>query len=239
MKKLIILFSLLFSILLTFAQNEFTDEVYPSNGDKPYLNCKILEITHDNIVTFLYQDQAYQIQAISIKKDGQYVDLSSFVSEVKNNLIELDLNETVLEKDSINTPEIDRRYSYSAIGLGFGNAYGILGIQFQFRDGKTFGLGGHLGAGIIPRIGEMSKISFGFTAGVKVFIYKPIYLDVTYGVVGVSQYSVILGPSLLAGADLFFGGKVGLNIACGLSYYQREVAPTLDLGLLIKLPGRK
>jgi len=239
MKNLIILFSLLFSILATFAQNDFTDEVYPSNGDKPYLNCKILEITHDNIVTFLYQDQAYQIQAISIKKDGQYVDLSSFVSEDKNTLIELDLNETTLEKNATNTTAIDRRYSYSAIGLGFGNAYGILGIQFQFRDGKTFGLGGHLGAGIIPRIGEMSKISFGFTIGAKVFVYKSIFLDITYGAVGVSNYGTLLGPSLLTGADLFFGKTLGLNIAGGLSYYRGDVALTLDLGLLIKLPGRK
>lgn len=61
MKKLIILFTFLFSLLATFAQNDFTDEVYPSNGDKPYLKCKILEITHDNIVTFLYQDQEYFI----------------------------------------------------------------------------------------------------------------------------------------------------------------------------------
>lgn len=138
-----------------------------------------------------------------------------------------------------NIPIKDRRYSYSALGIGFGNAYGVLGFQFQFRDGKTLGVGGHLGGGIIPRIGEMNKIAFGFTAGVKFFVYKPIYLDVTYGVVGVSQYSVLLGPSALAGADLFFGKTVGLNVADGLSLYRGEVAPTLDLGLLIKLPGRK
>lgn len=81
MKKLITLFSLVISMLFSYSQNDFTDEVYPSNGEKPYLNCMILEIENDNIVTFIYQDQKYTLQAISIKKDGKYIDFSEFVEE--------------------------------------------------------------------------------------------------------------------------------------------------------------
>lgn len=86
MKKQIILWGLLFCMLTIYAQN---DEVYPASGEKPYLNCQILEVTNDNIITFIYQEQEYVLQAISIKKDGQYFDLSSFVSEKKMNLFQL------------------------------------------------------------------------------------------------------------------------------------------------------
>lgn len=235
MKKIIIFFFLAFYVLFSYSQNDFSDEVYPANGEKPYLNCQILEIENDNIITFIFQDEEYKLKAISIKKNGTYIDLSSFVSEDINHYEA----EITTNSEKSKYPIKDRKYAYSALGVGFGNAYGVLGFQFQFRDGKTFGFGGHLGGGVIPRIGEMNKISFGFSAGVKIFVYKPLYFDVTYGVVGVSQYSILLGPSVLTGADLFFGKTVGLNLAGGLSFYQDEIAPTFDFGLLIKLPSQK
>jgi uncharacterized pyridoxamine 5'-phosphate oxidase family protein len=243
MKKLIILFTFFVAVLTTTAQNKASDEVYPADGDIPYRKCQILEIKDNNVIVFKFKKETLEVEAISIKKDGKYIDLSAFVKEPNpQELIETIEEEPILEDDfDEDTPNYirNRKNAYSAFGVGLGNAYGGLGFQFQFRDGYNFGIGGHIGGGIIPRIGEMSKIMFGFNAGVKVYVYRPVFLDLTFGVVGASSYGVLLGPSVKAGADLFFSNTVGINLAGGLSFFAGEFAPTLDFGLLFKLPGRK
>ncbi len=85
----------------------------------------------------------------------------------------------------------------------------------------------------------MNKAVFGFNVGVKFYVYRAVFLDFTYGSVGVSDSGVLLGPSILTGADLFFSRKVGMNIAGGMSYYRKEFAPTLDIGLLLRRPNPK
>jgi len=81
MKKLIILFTFLGSVLVAYSQSGPSDEVYPANGNKPYLNCKILEIQNGNEITFVYKGETLSLKAISVKKNGEYFNLSKYMKE--------------------------------------------------------------------------------------------------------------------------------------------------------------
>lgn len=81
MKNQIILFILLLSTLFSYSQNDFTDEVYPASGEKPYLNCKIIEVSNNNEITFVHQDKSFTLVAITIKRDGKYIDLSTYLDQ--------------------------------------------------------------------------------------------------------------------------------------------------------------
>ncbi len=243
MKKLIILITILGAVLAASSQNEASDEVYPADGDVPYRKCQILEIKDNNVIVFKFKKKTLEVEAISIKKDGKYIDLSAFVKDPPLQEPEETKQEESVFEDDFNedTPNYirTRKNAYGAIGIGAGNAYGGLGFQFQFREGNNLGIGGHFGGGVIPRIGDMNKAVFGFNVGVKFYVYRAVFLDFTYGSVGVSGSGVLLGPSILIGADLFFSRKVGMNIAGGMSYYRKEFAPTLDIGLLLRIPNSK
>jgi hypothetical protein len=132
--------------------------------------------------------------------------------------------------------ELNGHHRYVSLGAGFGNSYGGAGTRFQFRVGGIVGFGLHTGLGVYPRpflnpgTGSFQRrIQFDF--GVKLFVYKWIYVDFQLGMVGRdddyylyetedrSDFSdVLFGPALLCGADYIIGKHIGINLGAGVSF---------------------
>ncbi len=156
---------------------------------------------------------------------------------------------------------------YVSLGAGFGNSYGGAGTRFQFRVGGIVGFGLHTGLGVYPRpffnpgTGSFQRrIQFDF--GVKLFVYKWIYVDFQMGMVGRDddyylyetgdrgQFSdVLFGPALLGGADYIIGKHIGINVGAGVSFpitdvsgggggpvpeTETNVYPAIDAGVFYK-----
>lgn len=156
---------------------------------------------------------------------------------------------------------------YVSLGAGFGNSYGGAGTRFQFRVGGIVGFGLHTGLGVYPRpflnpgTGSFQRrIQFDF--GVKLFVYKWIYVDFQLGMVGRDddyylyetgdrwEFSdVLFGPALLGGADYIIGKHLGINLGAGVSFpitdvsgggggpipqTETNVYPAIDAGVFYK-----
>lgn len=132
--------------------------------------------------------------------------------------------------------ELNGHNKYVSLGAGYGNSYGGAGTRFQFRIGGIVGFGLHTGLGVYPRpflnsgTGSFQRrIQFDF--GVKLFVYKWIYVDFQLGMVGRDDdyylyktgdrsdfRDVLFGPALLGGADYIFGKHLGVNLGAGVSF---------------------
>ncbi len=155
---------------------------------------------------------------------------------------------------------------YVSLGAGFGNSYGGAGTRFQFRTGGIVGFGLHTGLGVYPRpffvagTGSFQRrLQFDF--GVKLFVYKWIYIDFQLGMVGRddgyylyetdTRYKfsdVLFGPALLGGCDYIIGKHLGINVAAGVSFpitdvdgggagppeTRTDVYPAIDAGVFYK-----
>ena len=142
---------------------------------------------------------------------------------------------------------------YFALGAGYGNSYGGLGVRLQFVTGGNTRIGLHGGVGYLPSSGGHLLAA----AGIQFFLYQGLYLDAQFGLFGAIEYSydfsfyddddyydfseyyneTLLGPSLLLGYDWFVSDNFGINVATGLSLdvnTTNELYWASDLGLIIK-----
>lgn len=162
--------------------------------------------------------------------------------------------------------EENRHDNYVSLGSGFGNSYGGAGMRFQFRKGGIVGFGLHTGFGLYtapiynndPKF--FQRIMFDF--GLKLFVYKWIYINAHIGMMGrdhesylydSDRYSgrseVLFGPSFMAGVDYIIGKHFGINTGAGVSLaFQRidnsygpnpnkigsVTLPAMDAGLFYK-----
>jgi len=148
-----------------------------------------------------------------------------------------------------------KKNKYYSLAIGYGNAYGGLGIRFQQRFGNKLGFGYHAGVGYFPgQVVDMEPSAW-FCSGVKFFWYKAWYINITYGTVARykeeiyywgyhlhSSYeeSNLYGPSFLLGGDWFFNKVFGMNAALGVSlipdnpYYEQNAVATIDFGFVFK-----
>jgi EpsI family protein len=79
MKKLtFILVSLIISAF-AFSQSSPQDIVYPIDGSDPLMNCKIEDIKQGNIIYFTQNGVERRMEAVAIKRNGEYIDLSEYV----------------------------------------------------------------------------------------------------------------------------------------------------------------
>jgi len=146
------------------------------------------------------------------------------------------------------------------VGAGFGNSYGMLGTNLEFRF-SHFAF--HGGVGWYPLAGE--DITFAWSAGLKGYIWKNLYINAVVGTVGhyeehryyysgnetyyKSYYEPILGISPMVGYQWAWGNGVrfGLNVGGGISigFVKKPlitgsiVAPALDLGISISFGTKK
>ncbi len=74
MKKLILLMSILFSLIIVNAQ---TDIIYPAKSKISIYNCKITEVRDGNIVHFNKDSVPDTVEAVAISKDGNYITLGT------------------------------------------------------------------------------------------------------------------------------------------------------------------
>jgi len=239
MKKLILIITLFVSMTV-FGQSKYTDIVYPADSEDTISNCNIIQVKDGNVILFEHHGVVQKLAAKAIVWDSKYYDLLGYLeqdSETSSSDLGLEID---AEKEK-QLPYLERGDNdYAALGIGFGNAYGGIGGQFQIRGGKMIGFGLHLGAGYFPSPNQGFQSSFGWTAGAKFYYFKALFLNVTYGVVALTSYgNTGNGPSLLLGGDFIFTKRVGLNVAAGVSRYSGENGFTMDLGLLIKLKSNK
>ncbi|NPD44589.1 MULTISPECIES: hypothetical protein [unclassified Lentimicrobium] len=221
------LISILFFLLTisSYSQESNTDTIFLNDGT--IIHAKVLKQKLGKSIT--YKSENGSITVISWKDIQKYY--------IDNKLtITKDTDPKTIKKKSY----LDKGYNeYAAFGLGIGNAYGGLGAHLQIRGGKTLGFGGHFGAGYLPGINGGNN-SFGWNIGAKFYYFKYLFIDLTYGVVGFSDWGhTVLGPSVLIGGDFIFSEHIGLNVAVGASKYNKYQGATLDLGLLIKLSSPK
>jgi len=75
------IFLLLLSVFLTtnvlISQNTDTDVIYPLHNDPPIKGCKIIDIVHGNVVVYTKYGDKYRIKAISVKRNGEFINLTS------------------------------------------------------------------------------------------------------------------------------------------------------------------
>jgi len=155
MKKLIILMSIFFNVILLYTQ---TDIIYPAEGGNIIFNCKINEVKNGNNVHYKKDSVSDVIVAVAITKDGTYIDLSDYVKKMKN-------------KESLSK-------SNEHDGLFKGQDYKYYKLQYeksksQVTTGIIFtvlGVGGILAGSRIGQSNESEQLSRGFYIAGIVFV---------------------------------------------------------------------
>ena len=78
MKKALLLIIIIVYGLGLIAQNSNDDIIYPLNKKKAIMECQILEITEGNLILYMLDGIDYEIKAIAVKRNGEYIDLKEF-----------------------------------------------------------------------------------------------------------------------------------------------------------------
>ena len=215
------LFLLLFGLAsaLLFAQ----DVIVKRNGDQ--IKSKILEITAESIKykDFDFQDGPIRNIKISdvaiiLYENGKR---ESFTQPQNQAVSQVSREEVSAEKE---TPRNTYKGNYFMLGSGFGNSYGIVGYKAQARFGGKVGFGFHCGIGFIPDEDQIA-----FSAGLKFFPYKGLYLNTQMGALRYRDYFSASGfsydetdwefcPSFLVGIDQVWGRKVGIGFNAALGF---------------------
>jgi hypothetical protein len=155
MKKLILLFTILFFAVVLNAQ---TDIIYPAEGGNIIFDCKINEVKNGNNVYYSKDSISDVVVAVAITKDGNYIDLSEYVKKLKNDM---------------SLPEGSER-----AGLYKGNNYEFYKLQYkksksQVTAGIIFtvlGVGGILAGARIDSSNDSEQLARGFYIGGLVFV---------------------------------------------------------------------
>jgi hypothetical protein len=261
MKKIMVLLLLLSYGITPFCQ----DIIFKTNGDE--ISAKVIEISPTEIKYKRFENPEgpnYIIdknQVLMIKYENGNKDI---FNNSANNAAPAPPPVVNVPKPVVVPTETlpdkpfyrNRQHHYFSLSLGYGVSYGGLGIRMQARSGGEVGFGFHWGTGYAPAyryMGMGTEVgTFMASAGFKLFVYKGIYLDTQFGILGrdyISEYyegyfideydEILYGPSCLVGVDWIFGKHLGFNLAGGVSspvngLSSGEIFPAADLGFLIK-----
>lgn len=173
------------------------------------------------------------------------------------------LKDTILIPDSlildinhrkiILNQEIQNRYKgvyhYISFSPGVGLSYGGLGWRLQYRVGKEFGMGLHVGGGLT--FDSFFGAGPRYNIGIKLFFLTYFYIDGSYGTIGTYYKKVYPylaadekafsydGYSVMAGTDYFFNRTFGINLAFGVKLPVEENfnkwKEAIDVGVIFKL----
>ncbi|MCK5775144.1 MAG: hypothetical protein KAH25_03155, partial [Bacteroidales bacterium] len=184
-------FFILFSLLLTsfvIGQNQTTDIIYFKDGS--ILQGEIISQQIEENITVKNEngvENTYEWDTIlkyTFKGKFVYTEIAKSKETKKSAYFEKQKNE------------------YGAFGIGVGSSYGAIGFQYQIRTGKTLGAGMHFGVGYVPKLTAKSQATIAFKVGAKFYYYKPLFIDIAFGTVAVTQYgNPYLGVSMLVGGD--------------------------------------
>lgn len=169
----------------------------------------------DTIMDFVFLKNGDRIRGEIVKQDADVrVGIKVHSGDT------LFLNED--EIDAIRTLPSDdlfflrKENQYTSIGPGIGISYGGIGWRFQQRFGNIQGFAYHFGLGVFPA-DKNFYFSTWVNAGLKFYMYKWFYLDMSYGTIKRVSNIDIYGASLMLGGDYFYHKNAGFNIAVGIS----------------------
>jgi len=177
---------------LNFTSDEFQDVMDMKNGDR--FHGKLISEKPDKQITFQLENKSL----IHAKQD--------------------EINIIYNKKDNFYLLKADKNISFA---IGAGDSYGgYLGLRFQQRFGDIMGFAYHIGTGAYLD-GTKYGGSVGFNAGIKYYMYKWYYADISYGWLkrrithgaGIDEY----GTSFKVGLDFFVTPSIGFNAALGFA----------------------
>jgi len=139
--------------------------------------------------------------------------------------------------------------NYTSYSVGYGNSYGGLGIQAQWRKGDSSGFGYHFGVGK-----DIENNTFGFSLGARYYPSRDLYINLQGGSLGTQEeksyyynsFSDSLEDENIYGLSLMLGGswfldnedRFGVNAGIGVSYIYKSLRDdtklAYDIGLSYK-----
>ena len=125
MKKLILLMSILFSLIIVNAQ---TDIIYPAEGGNIIFNCKINEVKNGNTVHFTKDSISSAVEAVAITKDGIYIDLDHYVKKLSRDKSSSQGSEQSGLYRGHDYKYYQKLYNQAKGSAGFGSFMTILGL---------------------------------------------------------------------------------------------------------------
>lgn len=231
--KQIVFLSLLvgLSTHLIFSQ----DTIVKQNGDK--IPSKILEITSDSIQYTAFEFQDGTPRNIDISEVSMII-YGNGKKEQFPPTENQDSEDVLMKEDSQKT----FKGKYFMLGAGMGPSYGVYGVRVQWRFGEQLGYGFHAG------VGYDAGAPVSFSAGMKFFPYKGLYINVQFATkwmenidsyvvgkkyIGTPPYGTYVniyesvdnsyigyGPAFMVGGDWVWGKKIayGFNFGLGVLY---------------------
>ena len=88
MKRVLFLIIIVFNTILVKAQS---DIIYPADSGNIIFNCKIIEVKNGNNVYYVKDSISYNVVAIAITKDGNYIDLTKYTESLNKDKKKSDL----------------------------------------------------------------------------------------------------------------------------------------------------
>ncbi len=91
MKSIMVFLIVLMSSFVSNAQSDYTDIIYPSAHKDIITDCQITDVSEGNLISYKLKKKIFQVRAIFIKRDGEYIDLSEFVKLTEDAKLKDDL----------------------------------------------------------------------------------------------------------------------------------------------------
>ena len=104
---------LVFIGLSSYSQSQAKDIIYPADQGKIIINCSIIKITEGNLVFYKLRQKEYQRRALTVKREGVYIDLSEFVTQPADSKQEIILKSDTLV--SIDAQDTSAYHHYQAL----------------------------------------------------------------------------------------------------------------------------
>jgi len=149
MKQTIILFLFMLLTIASYSQAEATDIIYPKDGSAPISNCTIQKIENKNLVFYKKKDKSFTVEAFSVKRNGEYI-----------NLVKSSNESTVQTSPVINNEE------------GFYNGFTYnhyQDIQKRAQSQKNIGMGLTIGGAALFIIGVNMALNSGYDETTQTF----------------------------------------------------------------------
>lgn len=162
MKYSILVLVFIFCVLDGICQN---DLIYPKTGSIYIRKCKITDITQGNLVHYTKGSISDSVKAVTIRKDGQYINLISEKRKKKKEKSIIHEHEYYAELHKKAIVNRNLGIFMSAFGIGAG-VYGIhkLNKGVTSSEAKTFYSILYIGGGVIANTGIVLWISQGIRA---------------------------------------------------------------------------
>ena len=123
---LLLVFTLLLMSIISFAQNTFTDVIYPIHGNDSISKCHILKIKKGNLIIYQQNNKQDTVEAIAVVKKGRFIDFRTR-KELKNDAYPI-LNPSTTNEEIVKGAEYyEIQYRNALHQKRTGAAFSVLG----------------------------------------------------------------------------------------------------------------